>query len=235
VRQETPDSALYLVTAAHVLESGKDGPATVLLREPHPDGSYGGRLHTVALSHEGKRLWERHAEQDVAVLRLTDPFPVAVAALPFSALVDGAGFEAAGLHLCSSVFVLTYPTDFDVRRGFAVARQATIACYPLLPVERYPTYGASFTTFTGDSGGPVFVCGTNERPLVVGVVVGAFQKDESMSSGSEEKTIHRPYGLGLVVHAQLVRELIERAAKQATNCSSDKVQSLNKPMKPTPR
>lgn len=106
---------------------------------------------TIALLREGERLWVRHAAGDAAVLRLSEPLPVPVAALPFSALADGARISAAGLHLCSSVFVLTHPTGFPAHEGgFAVARQGVIASHPLLPAQRYPSYAASFTTFNGE-------------------------------------------------------------------------------------
>ena len=54
----------------------------------------------------------------------------------------------------------------------------------------------------------------NGSSLVIGVVVGAFRQDESMKIEFEERTIHHPFGVGLVVQTQLVRELIEEAAQQ---------------------
>src|ERR1035441_1546538 len=108
VRREAPDSALYLVTAAHFFEEAKEGTATVLLRERGADGSYQCREYSIALRRDGKPLWVRHATEDAAVLRLSEPPPVPVAALALSALADEAGLSAAGLHICSSVFILTY-------------------------------------------------------------------------------------------------------------------------------
>ena len=228
VRRQAPDSALYLVTAAHVLEAMEKSPAAVPLRERRPDGSYQQTNYPIKLRCAGKRLWVRHAEQDVAVLRLSDPPPVPVPALSSTALADEARFGGAGLHLCSSVFVLTYPYALPQHGGgFPFARQAVLASYPLLPIERYPTYAASFTTFGGDSGGPVFLADRKGRPLLIGVVVGAFRQEEKVDMEFQKGTIYHPFGMGLVVHAQFIRELIEQAAKQAARDSGKKVQSPN--------
>ena len=215
VRREEPDRCLYLVTAAHVLERTKGDTAIVVLRERRADGSYTRRDHTLAIRREGQPLWVRHATEDTAVLRLAEPPPVPVEALPWADLADEARLTAAGLHICSSVFVLTYPQRFEANdAGFAVARQGIIASHPFLPIQRHHTYLAEFNTFAGDSGGPVFVAGTDGHPLLVGIVLAQYRHDERVTTEYEERTIHHPLGLGTVLHAQFVRDTIEQAAHQ---------------------
>jgi hypothetical protein len=216
VRREAPDRTLYMVTAAHVFEGMKKGDSAILvLRERRADGSYERRDHGIAIRRNGKPQWLRHATEDIAVLPLAEPFPAPAAALPASALADEKRLSAAGLHLCSSLFVLTYPQRFEANKaGFAVARQGIFASHPFLPIEKYHTYLANFTTFAGDSGGPVFVAETDGHPLLVGVVLGQFRHDERVTTEYEERTIHHPFGLGIVLHAQFVRDTIEQAAKQ---------------------
>ncbi len=214
VRRDAPDQALYLVTAAHVLERTKGETAIVVLRRRGDDGSYQRHDHTIAIRREGTPLWVRHPAQDAAVLRLADPPPVPVQALPLAELADEARLTAAALHLCSPVFVLTYPQRFEANAaGFAVARQGIIASHPFLPIQRHPTYLAEFNTFAGDSGGPVFVPGADARPLLVGIVLGQFRHDERITTEYEERVIHHPLGLGTVLHAQFLREITEQAAQ----------------------
>lgn len=214
VRRQPPDQALYLVTAAHVLEGTKGKTAIIVLRERQADGSYQRRDYTIAIRRDGKPLWVRHANEDAAVLRLSQTPPVPVAALPIEDLADKGRLAATGLHTCSSLFVLTYPQRFEANdAGFAVARQGIVASHPVQPVQKYHTYLADFTTFGGDSGGPVFVAGTDGRPLVVGIVLSQIRHDERVKTEYEERTIHHPFGLGNVLHAQFVRDTVEQAAK----------------------
>lgn len=162
VRREEPDQGLYLVTAAHVLERTQGETAIIVLRECRADGSYQRRDHTIAIRRDGKPLWVRHATEDAAVLRLSEPPPAPVDALPLSCLADEPRLTAVELHICSSLFVLTYPQRFEANEaGFAVARQGIVASYPFLPIQRHRTYLADFNTFAGDSGGPVFIAGTD--------------------------------------------------------------------------
>lgn len=214
MKRGEPDKALYLVTAGHVLEHTQGDTAIVVLRERREDGSYRRRDHTVAVRRDGKSLWIRHDKEDVAVLRLSEPMPVPAAAFPMSALADEARLKAERVRICSPVFVLTYPARFEANgAGFAVARQGIVASHPLLPVERQHTYLVNFTTFEGDSGAPVFVRDAKDHPLIVGMVVANIRYDEKLASSYEERMIHHPLGLGTVLHAQFVRDLVEQAAR----------------------
>ena len=215
IRREPPDQCLYVVTAAHVLEGTKGDTAIVVLRERRADGSYQRHDHTVTIRRDDKPLWVRHVTEDVAVLRLVEAPPVPVSALPLAAIADEARMTASGLHICSPLFVLTYPQRFEANgAGFAVARQGIIASHPFLPIERHHTFFADFTTFAGDSGGPAFVSGADDHPLVVGIVLAQSRHDERVTLEYEERTIHHPLGLGTVLHARFVRDVIEQAASQ---------------------
>ena len=155
VKREPPDTANYLITTGHTLEKTKGETAIVVLREAKPDGSYERRDFTIHVRRGETPLWVRHEKQDVAVLRLDEPLPVPVAALPLSVVADEARMKASGVHLCSPLYVLTYPQRFEANgAGFPVARQGIFSSPPLLPLPDHPTFLADFTTFPGDSGGP---------------------------------------------------------------------------------
>lgn len=136
VRREAPDTGLYLVTAAHVLEKTKGETAIVVLRKAKDDGSFERLDHTIQIRREDKPLWMRDPKQDVAVLRLAESPQVAVVALPISVLANEDALKAAGVHICSPLFVLTFPQRIEANgAGFPVARQGIFASPPLLPSQ----------------------------------------------------------------------------------------------------
>jgi hypothetical protein len=214
VRRAAPDTATYLVTTAHTVERTKGETAILVLREPKPDGSYLRHDFTIHIRNAAAPLWLRHEKQDVAVLRLADPLPVAVAVLPEAALAEAAQLTAAGVHICSPLFVLTYPQRFEANgAGFPVARQGIFASPPLLPIPTHPTFLADFTTFAGDSGGPVFISTETNHPLVVGIVLAQNHHEERTKSEYEDRVIRQPLGIGTVLHAQFIHDTLAAAAK----------------------
>lgn len=215
VRREAPDEALYLVTAAHMLEATKADSATLVLRERLDDGTFKRRDHKVAIRRDGKPLWVRREKDDAAVLRIADPLPVPIGSISVNALADEARLTAEGVRICSPLFVLTYPKAFEANgAGFPVARQGIVASHPLVPITKKHTFLADFTAFGGDSGGPVFIRDAQGRLVVIGMVFAQFRHDEKVKTEYEERAIHYPLGLGDVLHAQFVRDAIEQAANQ---------------------
>lgn len=216
VRREAPDTAVYLVTVGHAFDDNTDETAVVVLRKPKPDGSYERHDHTIPLRRGGKPLWVRHEKQDVAVLRISEPLPVVVATLPASALADDAQLKASAVHLCSPLFVLGYPQGLEANAaGLPVARQGIFASPPLLPMTTHPTFLADYKAFKGDSGGPVFIAGAGNHPVVVGIATDQHYFVDEMKGMYEKHVIQNPLGVAIILHAQYVRDTIEVAAKQS--------------------
>lgn len=213
VKREAPDAAVYLVTAAHVLEKTKGEKAILVLRKTLPDGSYERKDHSITIRTKDTPLWLRNEKQDVAVLKLAGDLPVPVAALTVSSLATEARLKESGVHICSPLFVMTYPQRFEANSaGLPVARQGIFASTPLIPIEKQATFLADYTTFAGDSGGPVFIESPAGRPLIVGIVLAQNHHDEKFKTEYEETLIHHPLNVGNVLHSQIVLDTVEAAA-----------------------
>lgn len=211
LHSEEPDTHYYLVTTAHTLERAKGDTATLVLRKPKNKGDYERLDYKVHIRKDKKPLWVRHKTQDVAVLSLSRPMPAPVSALPARWLANDDQLKAADVHICRRLFVLTYPERFEANAaGFPVARQGIFSSPPSLPSNDHPTFLADFTTFSGDSGGPVFIATDDQKtPLVIGIVLGRYFHDEKIKTEYEDRHIRHPLGLGIVLHARYVRETVE--------------------------
>jgi hypothetical protein len=207
MRREAPDTAVYLVTVAHAFDDNTEETAVLVFRKPTAEGTHERHEHPVLLRRGGKPLWARHKERDVAVLRIDEPLPASVAALPASALADEERLKTANIHVCSPLFIFGYPEGLEAdAAGRPVARQAIFASSPLLPWKTHPTFLADYAAFQGDSGGPAFVLGAQGRPLVVGLVT------EQHYYVTE---VRKPLGVVKILHAQYIHETLEAAAHQS--------------------
>lgn len=220
IRREAPDTTVYLVTAGHALKDTTNKTATLVLRKPKPDGSYERLEYPLPLRRDDKPLWVCHEKHDIAVLRLTEPLPVAVAALPASTIANEARLKSSGVHVCSPLFIFAYPWGLEGdASGLPIARQGIFSSPPLLPVATHPTFRVDYKAFKGDSGGPVFISGTDDHPLVVGIVTDQHYYDEQMKSAYEEHFVRIPLDVVKVIHAQYVRDTLDAAAKQSESAS----------------
>ena len=212
VRTPEPQPGLWLVTSAHTVETTKGETAVLVLRKPEEDGSFSRRDHTIAVRKDEQPLWHRHATEDIAVLRLEEPLPVDVNAIPEDWLAVHADLAGLDIHVGSPLLVLSYPHRFEANSaGFPVARSGIFASPPRLPVASQPTYLANFDTFAGDSGAPVFIAQAPEQPLIVGMVIAQIHHNETINGPSEDRVIRHPLNLGKVLHAEFIRQTLASA------------------------
>lgn len=207
-----------IVSAAHTFERMKGDSLLLVLRTPKPDGSYSRKDTPVAIRKDGKNLWVKHKDADLAILDY-DPTPeFEKFALPLEAIASEEDFKArvpAGTY----VRLLCYPAQFEANNaGFPILRHGVMATYPLAPTNIYKTFMIDFTTFAGDSGGPVFgvldnAGGPGAGALkLLGVVISQQWSDEKVKvSDREDRIIRHPFGLGTAVNSQLLRDLIAKS------------------------
>jgi len=202
-----------LVTAHHVLEQVQGETAMLVLRKREADETYSRREISVGVRNKETALWTRHPKQDIAVLRVTIPEEVANEPLPYESLANDESLRAASLVVGGRLLAMGYPTRFEANgAGFPITRQGVLASYPIVPTAKHPTFFVDITAFAGDSGGPVFAVprdSSSDKPLVVGLVTGQVRNDERMQSLTEERVVHHPLGIAVVVQAASIRETLE--------------------------
>lgn len=198
-----------LVSAAHVFENTPGDACTVVFRGGPAQG--GGRREVrLPIRAGGRPLWLRHPDADVAVIAIQPPADVDLAAFPLARLADGAAFDHGDVAVGQRVWVACFPATTEANpAGWPVLRQGTIATHPLKPIADVKTFFVDYAHFGGDSGSAVVV-EREGRPLVAGVVVSMQRQTDRVKSPFEEKTVHTPLGLAIVVPSDRVIQTIDR-------------------------
>lgn len=212
LHDETDAKRVFLATAAHVLEKAKGEEAILVLREAKGDGTYVRKDVPIKIREGEKALWTKHKEEDVAVM-LLKLNGTKLPSLPTSVLAREADLKAEAITVCSQAWMFGYPARMEANgAGFPIARNLSIASYPLVPVEPHRTFMADCSTYAGDSGGPVFVGRTvgddKGQPLLLGMVVAQYRNDEKLKMLHEDRLIRHRLSLGKVVQAEFIRQTI---------------------------
>ncbi|MCY2964876.1 MAG: serine protease [Planctomycetota bacterium] len=216
-----------LVTANHVFDPIPGEVAPIILRLPQPDGTYQRRDLPVAIRANGKPLWTRHPQHDVAVVKVTLPPDDEAQPLPFDSLADEATLKQQRVRIGRRFLAFGYPARVEANpAGFPLARHASLASYPVTPIPPHPLLMLDMSAHGGDSGGPVMLETADSHreeagtPILVGLVVGKVQQDERIQTLYEERTVHHPLDLSIAVQAHFIRETIglwEKSVAPATN------------------
>ncbi len=204
---------VFLVTAAHVLEKAHGEESILVLRDALEDGTYKRKDVPIRIREGEKALWTKHEEEDIAVLLMTVKEDIKLPSLPITVLATEEDLKSENLGVCSMVWMFGYPARMEANgAGFPIARHASIASFPLVPVQPHRTFMADCSTFAGDSGGPVFVVrgqgDTAGQPLLVGMVVAQYRNDEKLKMLHEERLIRHRLSLGKVVQAEFIRRTV---------------------------
>lgn len=213
VTRKEPDLAnprrVILATAAHVMEqlSGNDGE--IILRIKNEDGSYSRSPFTFPILEQRKALWVRHPDVDIAVMDFLLPEGIFAKPIPFEQLAGEAQVVDRTVRVGRETWIPCFPAKLEGNEaGWPVVRHGSVASHPLAPVKAAKTMLIDYKNFGGDSGAPVAMI-LNDRPLVIGVVSGMHRQTDRSTLPFEERTMHTPLGLSIVVQAAYLRETIE--------------------------
>lgn len=196
-----------LVTAHHVLDGMKAADARIGWRVEMPGRGWRFAPEPLRIrAEDGDPVWTRHPLRDIAVMEVSAPPAFARAAIPLAWLAEPYALDAWQVGPGDELLTLGYPRGYSSNTaGFPILRVGRIASWPLTPIETFPVFLLDFPVFPGNSGGPVFwtptarkLPGTAEpdHPFIAGVLV------------SEVRPGDEPLGIGIVAHAQYVREAI---------------------------
>ena len=203
---------LHLVTAAHVLEKMDGNEATLVARTMSGEGKFARTPKTIVLRENGKPLWTKHSERDVAVLTLEmDPD---LRSVPLEALAAEADWAEQSPEPGDLVRCVGFPhaAHFDPSpAAFPLVRLGCLASYPLQPLPPQATFLVDFNTFEGDSGGPVLLENTRvgRRALkIIGLVSAQHFIDEKYDLIYAKGHIRKRLGLSIIVHSQIILDTI---------------------------
>ena len=200
---------VILATAAHVMEQMSGNECELILRSENEGQVFSRQPLTIVVRNEGKPLWTRHPDIDIATIFVDLPENTAAKPLLLDQLADEAHVINKTVRVGRETWTPCYPAKLEANEaGWPVLRKGSIASHPLTPLKSTKTMLIDYRAFGGDSGAPVATI-VNEQPVVVGIVLGMHRQTDRSSLPFEEKTMHTPMGLSIVGQAAFLRETIE--------------------------
>lgn len=222
---------LVLVTAAHVLDEMDGDFLTIDARTQKNGESWSIKPTTLRIRKEGKPIYSKHPEADVAAMWLVDGVEKEDDAsfhlqtyVPSFFLLGDAECKKLKLNIGSPLSCLGYP--FGVAgsdEGFAILRGGAVASYPMFPLKERKTFHFDFEVYPGNSGGPVYyfepgfvsspgpiVMTKNASRGIIGLVTAQRFSPDIIGTTPDGKPIAVPkyIKLGVVVSAPIILETI---------------------------
>ena len=204
-----------LVTAAHVLEGMSCPKAELVLRKRKGD-TYERLTVPLTIRKGQKELWVRHPAADLAAMFIELPNEADIAFVPMSMLADDETFSQLRLHPGDELMCLGFPESLEGNpAGLPILRGAKIASFPLILSSEVRSFLIDALLFDGCSGGPAYLpypkdwpaksSRRGSSPVIVGLVSG-----RKMGSYDEKRKDAVNLGLGIVIHASLIKQTINQ-------------------------
>lgn len=212
-----------LVTAAHVLSKMTGETATLTLRK-RAGASYEAHPWPVRIRQDSRDLWTRHPSVDVAVMYVDLPNEADLHLVSTTLLATDEVLTRIGIGPGDRLSCLGFPLNAASNDAwFPILRSGYIASYPITPTKSVKTMLFDFNVFEGNSGGPVYFWESGPRrtgnalnvfsggiPLLMGLVSQQVVFNENVQTQGEASQKRTRLGLGVVIHASLILETMER-------------------------
>ncbi|MFI5096586.1 MAG: serine protease [Candidatus Acidiferrales bacterium] len=216
-----PNMSRYvLVTAAHVLEGMAGDIAILNLRKETKQGEWQKMPTPLQIRNNGRPLWVKHPNADVAVMYVGLPDGVVIPLMTTALLADDEMLKKFQVHPGDTLLCLGYPFGIESSQsGFPVLRSGRIASFPLTPTAQTKTFLFDFAVFEGNSGGPVYMVDRDREyenfihmgqtvGLIAGLVSGETTRNEQLAGQYSAEIRRIPLNLATVVHASFIKEAI---------------------------
>jgi hypothetical protein len=211
--KEGGQSYFVLVTAAHVLEDIGGDFATINVREKQSDGSYTSVDRPFQIRDQGKNIYVRHPDVDVASIYVALPhYYKGKVQIGDGLLVSEEEILKFEIHPGDELLCLGYPLGASGPYGFPILRSGKIASFPLAPVKIHKHWLFDFRVFGGNSGGPVYMVdrgrqyeGTIHLDQTVQMVLGLVTQQMSADPGTGPRELQ----LGVVIPSQFIKETMD--------------------------
>ena len=213
-----------LITADHVLSDIYADDATLYLRKKLDNGAFVKNPITVKIRDNGRALWTRHPEVDVAAMIVPLPNEIMDSQpwLPEQLLSGDDVYKGQDIRPGDELMCLGYPLGLESNEGgFPVLRSGRIASYPIYPSSLVKTYLYDVPVYGGNSGGPVFF-DFRKRQItglppdqwvdmigVAGIIVQDVSTTVHTESYFESSTRRDPLGLAVVVPAEFIKQTVD--------------------------
>ena len=220
---------LVLITANHVLEDIKTDSCKIHLRI-EKNNNYEKSIINFRIRNNGKPLWVKHPEVDVAAISFDVPEsdrPKGVIITPLTTefLATDTVIKDYEIHPGDELFCLGFPLNAEANSaGFPILRSGKISSYPIIPAKDIKQFLFDFPVFKGNSGGPVYcsyknrVCnGSVLMGTTINYIIGLVSQEtilnETIRSLAEISIKQHNLGLAVVIPAVFIKETIELLEK----------------------
>jgi hypothetical protein len=223
-----------LVTANHVLAGIATDEATLHLRQTNEAGIFTNFSISIKIRDNGKPLWTRHPEADVAAMLLVLPQEIISKQhwINSECLAGDEFFKNQDIRPGDELMCLGYPLGLESGiGGFPILRSGRIASYPVWPSSHAKTFLLDMTTYGGNSGGPVFF-DFRKRQLaglpssqwvdaigIAGLVSEDIRKTEHTEGYFGNSTLNMPLGIAVIVPAEFIRQTVDMVSARQSGGS----------------
>ncbi len=174
----------------------------------------------VQIRKEGKDLWKKHPDVDLAAIYVKLPEKVIPTLIPMALLLTDQKISEFEISPGAELLCLGYPFGAEANsEGFPILRSGKIASYPLLPTKKTKSFLFDFSVFRGNSGGPVYlyekapIYGGSMHAGTIQGIMGVVTSERNVTQQTEQLYERRetvtPLALGEVIHASFIEELIK--------------------------